>query len=70
MFWNIGAPEIILLLFVFVPSVLWIISLVDILRSNFPGNNKLVWVFVVLFFPLIGAILYFIIGHAQKTRIN
>jgi len=47
---------------------LWIIALVDILRSNFQGNDKVVWVIVVIFFPLLGSILYFIIGRSRKIR--
>ena len=47
---------------------LWIIALVDILRSDFQGNDKVVWVIVVIFFPLLGSILYFIIGRSRKIR--
>ncbi|HEX6335135.1 MAG TPA: PLD nuclease N-terminal domain-containing protein [Flavisolibacter sp.] len=47
--------------------ILWILALVDILRSNFPDNTvKLIWVLVVFFFPLLGAVLYFAIGRKQK----
>ena len=45
-----------------------IIALIDILKSKFEGNNKIVWVLVVLFFNLIGAILYFTIGKNQKIK--
>jgi len=48
--------------------ILPIIALVDILKNNFSENNKIVWVLVVLFFPLIGAILYYIIGTKQKLN--
>ena len=45
---------------------LWIFALVDILRNEFTGNNKLIWVLVVLFGSAVGAILYFLIGSKQK----
>lgn len=45
---------------------LWIFALVDILRNEFTGNNKLIWVLVVLFGSVVGAILYFLIGSKQK----
>lgn len=45
-----------------------IFALVDILRSDFHGDNKLIWIIVVLFMNFIGAILYFIIGVKQKIR--
>ncbi len=51
-------------------SILPIIALIDILKNNFLDNNKIVWVLVVLFFPLIGAILYYIIGTKQKLNQN
>jgi len=47
---------------------LWVIALIDTLRSNFHGNDKVVWVLVVIFFPLLGSILYFIIGRSKKIR--
>ncbi len=51
-------------------SILPIIALIDIFKNNFSENNKIVWVLVVLFFPLIGAILYYIIGTKQKLKQN
>ena len=47
---------------------LWVIALVDILGSNFQGNDKIVWVIVVIFFPFLGSILYFLIGRPRKIR--
>jgi len=46
--------------------IVWLVALVDILRSEFTGNNKIIWLLVVIFVPLIGAILYFLIGRRQK----
>ncbi|MCD6543351.1 MAG: PLDc_N domain-containing protein [Flavobacteriaceae bacterium] len=48
--------------------ILPLIALIDILKNSFLDNNKIVWVLVVLFFPLIGAILYYIIGTKQKLN--
>ena len=36
-----------------------LIALIDILRSDFKGTDKLVWILVVLFFNVIGSILYY-----------
>jgi len=47
---------------------MWVIALVDILRSEFEGNDKVVWVLVVVFFPFLGSILYFIVGRSRKIR--
>jgi hypothetical protein len=43
-----------------------IIALIDILKSNFEGNNKIVWVIVILLLWIIGAVLHFYIGRKQK----
>jgi hypothetical protein len=45
-----------------------IIALVDVLRNEFTGNNKIIWVLVILLSWIIGAILYFFIGRNQKIR--
>lgn len=43
-----------------------LVALVDILSSHYEGNDKLIWVLVVLFFPFLGALIYFIIGRQRK----
>jgi hypothetical protein len=71
MFSNIGPMEIFILLFFFImPFILCIVALVDVLRSDFEGNNKLIWVLVVILVPLIGAVLYFSIGVKQKKLLK
>ncbi len=37
-----------------VPFVLWIWALVDILKSEFTGYNKIIWLLLVIFLPLLG----------------
>lgn len=65
----IGAPQIILILVVVVMlGLLPLIALIDILRNEFTQNNKLIWTVVVIFFSLIGAILYFVMGSKQKLK--
>lgn len=64
----IGPWQIIIIAFAFLGIIPTIIALIDILKNKFEGNNKLIWVLVVLFFNLIGAILYFTIGRKQKIK--
>jgi hypothetical protein len=45
-----------------------IIALIDILRSKFKGNDKIIWVLLVLFMNLLGTLLYFMIGAKQKIK--
>jgi len=51
-----------------IPFLVGLICLIDILRNEFTGHNKIIWLVVVLFLPLLGAALYFFIGTDQKIR--
>ena len=67
---EIIAPQgiVSILLLIIVTTVLVIISLIDILRNEFEGNNKIIWVLVVLFLWFFGAIFYYLIGRKQKIK--
>ncbi len=60
------ADPIIILFFLFLFSLPYILALIDILRSDFVGNNKIVWLLAVIFVPFIGAVAYFSFGRQQK----
>lgn len=60
---------IIVFIFILLPSIFWIIALIDILKSDFRDTNgKIIWALVVIFLPVIGSILYFLIGKNQKIQ--
>jgi len=63
---SIGSFFGALILLGIIALVLWLVALIDILRSEFKGSNKIVWILVVSFFPILGIILYFFIGLNQK----
>ncbi len=44
-----------------------LVALYDILRSEFTGNNKLIWSVVVVLLPLAGTLFYLLIGRRQKV---
>ncbi len=48
--------------------VITVVALIDVLKSKFNGNDKLVWVLVLLFLNVVGAILYVAIGRKQKLK--
>ncbi|MCT7445737.1 PLD nuclease N-terminal domain-containing protein [Aliarcobacter skirrowii] len=49
--------------------VLWIYTLIDVLRNDFKSSiNKLIWIIVILFLAQIGSILYLIFGRKQRIR--
>jgi uncharacterized membrane protein YdjX (TVP38/TMEM64 family) len=65
-FGMIGPWQLIIILLIgILPTI---IALIDILRNEFNGNNKIVWVLVVLLTNFFGAILYFLIGRKQKIN--
>lgn len=68
-FIGLGGQEILFILIVLgVVFLLPLIALVDVIRSDFRGSNdKLIWVIVILFLNVIGALLYLIIGRNQRT---
>jgi hypothetical protein len=64
-----GPQEIVIILLVsLVMFVIPIIALVDILKNDFEGNNKIIWVIVIVLTWLLGAILYYFIGRHQKIK--
>ena len=52
--------------------VLWIVMLIDAVKREYPHeNDKLLWVLVIVFAGLIGAVIYYFVvkaedGHAKK----
>jgi hypothetical protein len=43
-----------------------IVALISALQNDFKGNEKLIWVLVIIFLPIVGAILYFLIGRGRR----
>lgn len=63
----IGPAELVIILFVLLGIILLpLIAIVDIIRSKFEGNMQLIWIIIIAFFNIFGAILYLIIGRNQK----
>ena len=47
-----------------VALALWIFAIYDIVKGTFKGSgSKALWLVVVIFFPIIGALLYLIFGR-------
>jgi cytochrome bd-type quinol oxidase subunit 2 len=43
--------------------ILWIVALVDCIKSSNP--NKIIWIIVIILLPFLGSILYFLIGRGK-----
>jgi hypothetical protein len=62
------------LLFPVAVVVLFIIALVDCIKvpddSMFQNGNKLIWVIVIVFVPIIGPLAYLLIGKPLPPKYN
>ena len=56
------------LLILAVVAIIPFIALIDILRNEFTGSNKIIWVLMVILLPGLGVILYLTIGVTQKLK--
>lgn len=66
---GFGSPvDLFLIALVLLPTLFWLVELVDVLRRRFPNPTvKLIWVLVVIFTHFVGALVYYIVGRKQGT---
>ena len=57
-----------LMIFVVFTFVLYIYILIDILKHEFTGYNKIIWILILIFFPVLGALLYLVFGRSQRIK--
>jgi len=67
---GIGVPElIVLVMLVWVFTIpFWIWAIINIVRSDFRDNGKIVWLLVVILLYTLGVVLYAFIGRTQKIK--
>ena len=63
-----GGGIIITLLVVLFIFLIPLLALISALMNDFPGNEKIIWVLIILFLPFLGSVLYFLIGRNQRTN--
>lgn len=51
------------LIFGLIILILDIIAIVDVLKSGKPTLHKLLWILLILLFPLVGLIIYYLLGR-------
>ncbi|KAI0014112.1 hypothetical protein F4779DRAFT_560756 [Xylariaceae sp. FL0662B] len=49
----------------FIILVLDIIVFIEVLKSNRPATDKLIWCLVVFFFPIVGMVVYFLFSNRK-----
>jgi hypothetical protein len=60
-----GGILITILVIVFI-FLIPLFALISALTSEFQGNEKILWVLIILFLPFLGSLLYFLIGINQR----
>lgn len=61
-----GAGILTILLFVLFIILLPIFALISVLMNEFQGNDKIMWVLIIIFLPFLGSLLYFLIGRGRR----
>ena len=59
---------ILMLLFLIAIFIFPLVALIDVLINQFPGNDKITWVVVIIFLPFLGALLYYLIGRRKRLK--
>ncbi len=57
-----------MMVFVIFCFILYVYILIDILKHEFTGYNKIIWIIVLFCFPILGAILYLVFGRGQRIK--
>ncbi len=53
---------IFLVIFMALTAILWVWALIDLVKSHFKNPTyKILWLLAILFFPVVGSILYFML---------
>ena len=63
-----GAGILMIMFFVVCILLLPLLALISVLMNDFQGNDKIMWVLIIIFLPFLGSVLYFLIG--RDRRIN
>jgi O-antigen ligase len=64
----LGGSILLILFFALFIVLLPLLALISVLMNDFNGNEKLVWVLLIIFLPFLGSLFYFLIG--RNKRIN
>lgn len=62
-----GGLFVVLFVILFI-IILPLLALISVLTNEFQGNDKIMWVLIIIFLPFLGSVLYFLIG--RDRRIN
>jgi len=63
-----GGGLLLTLFIIFFIILLPIFALISVLMNDFRGNDKLMWVVIIIFLPFLGSVLYFLIGRDRRVN--
>jgi hypothetical protein len=43
-----------------------LLALISVLMNQFNGNEKIMWVIIIILLPFLGSLLYFLIGRDKR----
>ena len=61
-----GAGILLTLFIILFVILLPLLALISVLMNEFPGNEKIIWVLIIIFLPFLGSVLYFLIGRDKR----
>ena len=48
-----------------VTLVLYVIAIIDALKSSLETSKKVLWIIVILILPILGAVIYYFVGRKK-----
>lgn len=64
-----GLLELIVVFVLLVPLSLALLAILDVVRSEFrKDSDRILWALIVLLVPVIGPVLYYVVGRKQKLH--
>ena len=45
-----------------------LLALISVLMNDFHGNDKVMWVVIIIFLPFLGSLVYFLIGRDNRIK--
>lgn len=63
-----GGGLIITLMVILFIILLPLLALLSVLMNDFKGNDKIMWVLIIIFLPFLGSLLYFLVGRDKRMN--
>ncbi len=67
LFINVGSGEMVIIIAAIIAILYLLIAIFQILNRE-TGVSKILWILVVLFFPYLGATIYFISSYLERKK--